>query len=83
MGEWRVVYRAANRLEAELVSGWLKSEDIPVIVRAEAAGTVYGFSTGALAEVELLVPEERYEAARALLKAALSDLPDLDSPAGE
>jgi hypothetical protein len=70
MAQWRVLCRAANRLEAELLRGWLAAGQIPVMVRGEAVGALYGFSTGALAEVELLVPEEYYPAAKDLLQSA-------------
>ena len=51
-----VVWEAANRMEAEIVKGRLESEGIPAFVRAEAAGTYLGLTTGGLAEAEVLVP---------------------------
>ncbi|MGB9919227.1 MAG: putative signal transducing protein [Moorellales bacterium] len=83
MAEWRALCRAANRLEAELLRGWLAAGRIPVMVRGEAAGALYGFSTGALAEVELLVPEEYYCAAKALLQSAKNARVADDVPSSE
>lgn len=64
---WEVVYVAANRMEAEVVRGHLEAEDIPVVLSGEAAGTVFGLTTGPLARVEVLVPAPLAERARAVL----------------
>ncbi len=51
-----VVWEAANLMEAQIVVGRLKSEDIPAIMRGEAVGSIYGFTSGGLAETDVLVP---------------------------
>src|SRR5687767_3467272 len=51
-----VVWEAANRMEAEIVAGRLRSEGIPAIIRGEALGTIYGLTTGSLAASTVLVP---------------------------
>ncbi len=61
------VYRAANEMEAQVVRGRLESEGIPVLLRREAIGPVFGFSVGALAEVRVLVPALLAERAREIL----------------
>lgn len=61
------VYRAANEMEAQVVKGRLESEGIPALLRREAIGPVFGFSVGALAEVQVLVPAPLAERARELL----------------
>ncbi|MCS7221218.1 MAG: DUF2007 domain-containing protein [Anaerolineae bacterium] len=61
------VYRAANEMEAQVVKGRLESEGIPTFLRREAIGPVFGFSVGALAEVQVLVPAPLAERARELL----------------
>jgi hypothetical protein len=51
-----IVWDAANRLEAEIVAGRLRSENIPAIIRGEALGAIYGLTTGGLAATVVLVP---------------------------
>jgi hypothetical protein len=62
-----VVWEAANRMEAEVVKGRLESEGIPAFVRAEAAGTYLGLTTGGLAAAEVLVPAPLAEKALEIL----------------
>lgn len=62
-----VVWRAANWLEAQVLKGRLESEGIPVLLRGEALGPLYGLTTGGLAEVDLLVPGPLAERAREIL----------------
>lgn len=78
MEEWRLLCRARNRIEAEVIKGLLKAAKIPAVVRGESVGTLYGLSTGALAEVRLYVPKTFLAQARALLAAAPADPPDCD-----
>lgn len=62
-----VVWEAAHRMEAEIVAGRLASEGIPTIIRGEALGAIYGFTTGSLAAAEVLVPAALAEKALAIL----------------
>ena len=64
-----VVWEAPNQLEAKIVVGRLESEDIPAMIRGESAGTVFGFSTGSLAEAEVLVPAALAEKAFEILES--------------
>jgi hypothetical protein len=64
-----VVYAAAGRIEANIVKGMLEAAGIPVELSQESAGTVYGFTVGTMGLVEILVPEQRAEEARALIEA--------------
>jgi len=50
------VYVAANDLEAQVVKGFLESQEIPVMLRHEALGTALGLTQVPLAEVSVLVP---------------------------
>jgi len=61
------IYRAANEMEAQIIRGRLEEEGIPVLLRYEAAGPVFGLAVGALAEVRVLVPAALAEQARLLL----------------
>ncbi len=65
--DYEVVYRAGGQLEAQVVKGRLESEDIPVLLRYESAGQVFGLSVGALGEVDVLVPVALADRARAIL----------------
>jgi hypothetical protein len=64
-----VVYTAAGRIEANIVKGMLEAAGIPVELSQESAGTVYGFTVGAMGLVEILVPEQRAVEAKALIEA--------------
>ena len=66
-----VVWEAANRMEAEIVAGRLRSEDIPSIIRGEALGTIYGLTTGTLAAATVLVPAPLAEKALAILASSV------------
>jgi hypothetical protein len=74
-----VVWEAANRMEAEIVAGRLQSEDIPTIIRGEAVGAIYGFTTGTLAAATVLVPAALAEKALAILAAEV-EWDDADHP---
>jgi len=65
--EWEAVYVAANRAEGDVVRGRLESEGIPAVLRGEAVGSIYGLTTGPLAQVEVVVPAPLADRARELL----------------
>jgi hypothetical protein len=64
-----VVYTAAGQMEANIVKGLLEAAGIGVALSQESAGTVYGFTVGAMGLVEVLVPEARAQEAKALIAA--------------
>jgi hypothetical protein len=64
-----VVYRASGLTDAELIKGYLESEEIPTDLEYESLGPTYGFTMNGLGEVRVCVPEEYREAARAALAA--------------
>ena len=64
-----VVWEAPNQMEAQVVVGRLKSEGIPAMIRGEAAGSVFGFTTGNLAATEVLVPAPLAEQAVEILES--------------
>ncbi len=70
---WETVYVAANRMEADIIRSHLEAEDIPVVLRGEALGGVYGLTTGPLAQVEVLVPAALVNRARQVLGADEAD----------
>ena len=75
------VYVAANELEAQVIRSFLESNDIPVMLRGEALGQVYGLVVGKFAEVRVFVPHLLAEKARALLDEAIEEPPLDDSDA--
>ncbi|HBT46875.1 MAG TPA: hypothetical protein DEA73_03180 [Peptococcaceae bacterium] len=68
MGEKWIVVASALPLEASLVKGLLESAGIPVRLRGEAIGRLYGLNLGPLGEVEVLVPEGKVDQAREILE---------------
>ncbi|MGB9662761.1 MAG: DUF2007 domain-containing protein [Moorellaceae bacterium] len=68
MGKKWVVVAAGPPWEAASLKSVLESAGIPVCLRGEAIGRLYGLSFGPLGQVEVLVPEEEAECARELLR---------------
>ncbi|TDA65716.1 MAG: RluA family pseudouridine synthase [Clostridia bacterium] len=66
-GEWVMVYAAANQLQAWVIAGKLEAGGIPVSLRFESAGSLYGLTTGPLAEVKIFVPRWAEEMARRII----------------
>ncbi len=66
-GEIVTVYRACE-LEAQVIKGKLESAGIPVFLKYESLGRVYGITVDGLGEVQVVVPKERAEEARALIE---------------
>jgi len=64
-----VVWMAANQMEAEIVKARLESEGIPALIRGEALGSIYGLTTGTLAQRAVLVPAALAEKAETLLQS--------------
>jgi hypothetical protein len=60
----------AGLLQAEIIKGKLESNDIPVLLQYESLGPVMGLTIDGLGQVQVLVPEEKAEIARALLEEA-------------
>jgi hypothetical protein len=65
--EQLVTVRTAKHLEAEIIKGRLESEGIPVLLRYESAGLVYGITIDGLGEVKIMVPRNLAEEAKEIL----------------
>jgi hypothetical protein len=65
--ELTTVYVASSQPEAEIIKGRLSCEDIPAILRYEAAGVIYGLTVDGLGQVEVRVPSQLAERAREVL----------------
>jgi len=61
------VYIASSQPEAEIIKGRLSCEDIPAILRYEAAGIIYGLTIDGLGQVEVRVPSDLAERATEIL----------------
>lgn len=69
MKGWKTLTKVTDPIIASLLEGRLKAEGIHAIMRrGEAAGSLYGLTTGPLAEIKILVPSEKMDDARALLE---------------
>ncbi len=68
-GEWAQLIIETNPIKASLLEGRLKSEGIPVMLRNdEAAGQIYGFTVGRLADIRVFVPQHKLQAAQKVLE---------------
>jgi len=66
-GEWETLTTPKNPMEAEIIKGKLESEEIPVFLKKEAIGRIYGITTDGLGEIKVLVPKNLVEKARKIL----------------
>jgi hypothetical protein len=57
----------AKYLEAQIIKGRLESEGIPVLLRYESAGLVYGLTIDGLGQVKVMVPRRLAEEAKEIL----------------
>jgi Putative prokaryotic signal transducing protein len=63
-----VTVRSANYMEAQIIKGRLESEGIPVLLRYESAGVVFGITVDGVGEVKVMVPEHLAEEAKEILQ---------------
>jgi Putative prokaryotic signal transducing protein len=70
---WRVIYRASGMTNARIVAGRLETEEIPFRLKYEAAGEIYAIVINGLGEVEILVPEDYFEAAQKVLSTPFDE----------
>jgi hypothetical protein len=73
--EFTTVYVAGSQPEAEIVKGRLNCEDIPAILRYEAAGVIYGLTVEGLGQVEVQVPSHLAKRAREILAVVPNEEP--------
>jgi len=65
---WEVVCSASGMPNAKIIAGRLETEGIPVELRYDAAGTIYGLTVDGLGEVKITVPADLLEKAREILE---------------
>jgi len=63
-----LVYHSQGMLGAEVVKAKLEDAGIPVLLKYEAVGQLFGLTVDGLGGVEVHVPEEYAEDAKALLE---------------
>jgi hypothetical protein len=61
------VYRSMGMLGAQVVKAKLEAYEIPVMLKYESAGLVFGLTVDGLGMVEVQVPEDRAEEAEAIV----------------
>ncbi len=66
--KWMVVLSTDNPMEAHVVAGRLRSQNIETWIHQEPSGSAFGITVGALGEVRVLVHQHDYEAARAIIE---------------
>jgi Putative prokaryotic signal transducing protein len=76
--DWVVLTRVGE-MEAEILRAALETAEIPVAMRSESVGRLYGLSNQKLGEVTLLVPRDRETEARELIETSVPiDFPEAD-----
>ncbi|MEA3349832.1 MAG: DUF2007 domain-containing protein [Chloroflexota bacterium] len=58
-----VAAKVQGELQAELMRGLLKAQGISAMLASEGAARAIGLTVGPLSEIEILVPEEKIQAA--------------------
>jgi hypothetical protein len=71
-----VAVRSANYMEAQIIKGRLESEGIPVLLRYESAGVVFGITVDGVGEVKVMVPEQMAEEAKEILERGGGETPE-------
>lgn len=70
---WEVAVTVPGWWKADIVKGKLEAEGIPVELRYEAVGKVYGLTVDGLGAVDVLVPAESLEKAREVLSQSFGE----------
>ncbi len=65
--KWEVAHVSSGMINANIVAGRLETEGIPVKLRYEAVGVIYGLTLDGLGEVRIMVPSGYLKRAREVL----------------
>ncbi|MEA2681730.1 MAG: putative prokaryotic signal transducing protein [Chloroflexota bacterium] len=76
--EW-VRIKTVSAMEGEILKAALENADIPVALRGDIAGRLYGITASDLGDVAVLVPPDRAEEARELIDSS----EPIDFPEGD
>ena len=66
--EFVEISRVQGDLQASIVKSHLESEGIPVLLKYESAGRVFGLTVDGLGEVRVLVPQDLAEEAKRIIE---------------
>ena len=66
---WESVISVQGEFQAEILRGLLEAQGIPVQLSQEGVARIYGLGVGPLAEVEILVPDNYMQAAKAVIES--------------
>ena len=66
--EFVEISRVQGDLQASVIKSHLESEGIPVLLRYESAGRVFGLTVDGLGEVRVLVPQDLAEEAKRIIE---------------
>ena len=72
-GKWEVAATEDGWWKADIIKGKLEAEGIPVELRYEAVGKVYGLTVDGLGAVDILVPPDSLEKAREVLSESFGE----------
>ena len=64
-----VICTVQGELTANVMKSHLESEGIPVLLKWESAGRVYGLTVDGLGQISILVPQELAEEAKRIIRA--------------
>lgn len=81
--EWQVVDEVAGELQAEILRGLLEAHGIQVWLSKEGAGRAYALGVGTLGRVEILVPSDSSQRARAVLDDYYAGNLEVDEVSGD
>jgi hypothetical protein len=68
------VYEAQGMLEAEVIKGKLEAAGIPVLLKYQSTGLVFGLTVGGEGRVDIQVPEELGDQAEALITEGAEEI---------
>jgi len=63
-----VIKIVQGEMSANIIKSHLESEGIPVYLKYESAGIIYGITVDGIGEVKILVPEECAEEAKKIIE---------------
>ena len=66
--EFAVVKIVQGEIQANILKAHLESEGIPVYLKYESAGIIYGITADGIGEVRIMVPPELVEEARQIIE---------------
>jgi len=64
-----VIYTVQGEVTANIIKSHLESEGIPVLLKWESVGRVYGLTVDGLGQISILVPQELAEEAKRIIRA--------------